>query len=144
METLIINKRRELPRAKRVIWDAVTVALWLGFLYLWKPLLIVFYRIITLKEPPGEISDWIYENVSSVTFEHAVFILFATPVVLFILSRLNRHQAPTEHLLFNPADYADYFKVNSAELEECSKSQLITVYHDEHGHIVRLDDRIEK
>lgn len=144
METLIINKRRELPRTKRLIWDAATVALWLGFLYLWKPLLIVFYRIITLKEPAVDISDWIYENVSSVTFEHAIFMLFATPVVLFILSRLNRHQAPSEHLLFEPGDYADYFQVDPIRLQQCANSQLVTVYHDDHGHIIALDDTIQQ
>lgn len=142
METLIINKRRELPRTKRLVWDAATIALWLGFLYLWKPLLIVFYRIITLKEPAGGISDWIYENVSSVTFGHAVFILFATPVVLFILSRLNRHQAPSEHLLFEPGDYARYFKINDAEFQQCTDSQFVTVHHDNHGHITRLEHKI--
>lgn len=144
MEKLIINKRRELPRTKRLIWDVATIALWLGFLYLWKPLLIVFYRIITLKTPPEEISDWIYENVSSVTFENAVFMLFATPVMLFILSRLNRHQAPSEHLLFEPGDYADHFHVDHAQLEQCAASQLVTVHHDDHGHIIRLDNQIAK
>lgn len=138
METLIINKRHDLPRSKRLIWDAATVALWLGFLYLWKPLLIVFYRIITLKEPPGEISDWIYDNINSVTFEHAVSVLIATPIILFILSRLNRHQAPTEHLLYESSDYARYFAIDDTELQQCSKSQFVTVYHNEHGQIIRI------
>jgi len=95
METLIINKRRELPRTKRILWDGVTILLWLGFIYLWKPVLIIFYGIITLKVPAEEISGWIFENISSVTFEHAVYMLVATPVVLFVLSRLTRHQAPS-------------------------------------------------
>lgn len=144
METLIINKRRELPRRKRLIWDIATVALWIGFLYLWKPLLVVLYRILTLKEPPGEISDWIFDNINSVTFEHAVFVLIATPVVLFILSRLHRHMAPTEHLIYDSTDYANYFHINDTHLQECMESQFVTVYHDDHGHVIRLDNQITK
>jgi biofilm PGA synthesis protein PgaD len=144
MKTLIINKRRELPKTKRIIWDGVTILLWLGFIYLWKPVLHVFYRIITSEVPAEEIADWIFENIHSVTFEHAVFVLVATPVILFILSRLNRHQAPSEHLIYKSSDYANYFHVDDTQLQQCANSQLVTVYHDDHGHIIRLNDQIPK
>lgn len=142
METLIINKRHEMPKRKRWLWDALTIGLWLGFIYLWKPVLVIFYKIITLEVPADKIADWIYENISSVTFEHAVFVLSVTPVILFILSRLNRHRAPSEHLLYEPSDYSQYFNVDSIQLQQCANSQLVTVYHDEHGHIIRLDNQI--
>lgn len=144
METLIINKRRELPRTKRIIWDVATILLWLGFIYLWKPVLIIFYKIITLEVPADEIADWIFENISSVTFENAIYTLIATPVVLFILSRLNRHQAPSEHLIYEPSDYANYFYVDETKLQQCADSQFVTVYHDDHGHVTRLDNQIAK
>jgi len=143
METLIINKRHEMPRRKRWFWDILTVALWLGFIYLWKPLLIVLYKIITLKETPDAISDWIFENVSSVTFEHALYMLILTPTILFILSRLNRHRAPSEHLLYESSDYSNYFRIDNAALQQCTNSQYVTVYHDDHGHITNLNERIE-
>lgn len=142
METLIINKRHEMPKRKRWFWDAMTIALWLGFIYLWKPLLIVLYKIITLSEAPDAISDWIFENVSSVTFEHAVSMLIATPIILFALSRLNRHRAPSEHLLYESSDYSDYFHIDNAQLQQCTNSQYVTVYHNQHGHITRLSDEI--
>ncbi len=144
METLIINKRRELPKTKRILWDIATVLLWIGFIYLWKPVLIIFYKIITLKVPGEEIADWIFENISSVTFEHAIILLIATPTILFILSRLNRHQAPSEHLLYDSSDYADYFHLDDTQLQQCANSQLVTVYHDTHGQIIRLEDQIKK
>lgn len=144
METLIINKRHELPRSKRFIWDIATIILWLGFLYLWEPLLLVFYRIITFKEPAEDISNWIYENVNSVTFEHALIMLITTPALLFVLSRLNRHKAPSEHLLYKAEDYAEYFGLNYTQLQECTNSQLVSVHHDEHGHIIHLTNSIEK
>jgi len=144
METLIINKRRELPKTKRMLWDAATLLLWLGFIYLWKPVFIIFYRIITSEVPGEEIADWIFENISSVTFEHAVFLLVATPVILFILSRLSRHQAPSEHLIYHSSDYANYFNLDDAQLQQCTNSQLVTVYFDDHGHIIRLEDQIAK
>jgi len=143
METLIINKRHEMPRRKRWFWDILTVALWLGFIYLWKPLLIVLYKIITLKETPDAISDWIFENVSSVTFEHALYMLILTPTILFILSRLNRHRAPSEHLLYESSDYSNYFRIDNAALQQCTNSQYVTVYHDDYGHITNLNERIE-
>lgn len=142
-ETLIINKRHDMPKRKRLLWDGLTVSLWLGFIYLWKPVLIIFYGIITSKVPSEEISDWIFENISSVTFEHAISMLIATPIVLFILSRLNRHRAPTEHLIYHSDDYSDYFKLDNTLLEGCKSSQLVTVYHNEHGHITHLDETIE-
>lgn len=142
METLIINKRRELPKTKRIIWDVITVLLWVGFIYLWKPVFHVFYRIITLGAPAEELSDWIFGEIHSVTFEHALYMLIGTPIVLFILSRLNRHQAPSEHLIYHSNDYSDYFNVNDMQLQECVNSQLVTVYFDDHGHIIRLDNQI--
>lgn len=144
METLIINKRHEMPKRKRWLWDALTIGLWLGFIYLWKPLLIVFYKIVTLKVPAHKISDWIFENISSVTFEHAISMLIATPIILFILSRLNRHRAPSEHLLYTSSDYSNYFNLNDTQLQQCANSQYVTVYHDDHGHIIRLDNQITK
>lgn len=144
METLIINKRRELPKTKRIFWDGITVLLWLGFLYLWKPVFLIFYRIITLGAPADEIADWIYGEIHSVTFEHAIIVLITTPVILFILSRLSRHQAPSEHLLYHSTDYSDYFNLDNAQLEQSTKSQLVTVYFDNHGHIIRLEDQIKK
>ncbi len=142
METLIINKRRELPKTKRMIWDAATILLWLGFIYLWKPVLHVFYRIITSEVPAEEIADWIFENIHSVTFGHAVFVLITTPVVLFVLSRLHRHQAPSEHLIYHSSDYANYFNLDDAQLQQCANSQLVTVYHDDHGHITHMTNQI--
>lgn len=144
METLIINKRHELPLAKRLILDALTVGLWLGFLYLWKPLLHVFYRIVTFNEPASDISDWIYENIHSVTFEHAVFMLIATPILLFLLSRLNRHVSSSEHLIYNTSDYINYFHLHNIELEQCINSQFITVYFDDCGDIINLSNQITK
>lgn len=143
METLIINKRHEMPKRKRWLWDALTIALWLWFIYLWKPVIHVFHRILTTDAADEEISDWIFENIHSVTFEHAISMLIATPIILFALSRLNRHQAPSEHLLYESSDYSNYFRIDNTELQQCVDSQLVTVYHNEHGHITHLDDKIQ-
>ncbi|WP_295023001.1 poly-beta-1,6-N-acetyl-D-glucosamine biosynthesis protein PgaD [Sulfurimonas sp.] len=141
-ETLIINKRHELPLRKKSVWDAVTVLLWAGWIYLWKPLFHVFYKMINLDAPADEISSVIFDEVSAVTFEHAVVMLVATPIVLFILSWLNRHVAPSEHLIYEFDEYADYFKVDSEKLKESMDAQLITIHHDNHGHIVDLENQI--
>jgi poly-beta-1,6-N-acetyl-D-glucosamine biosynthesis protein PgaD len=143
METLIINKRRELPRTKRIIWDIITLLLWGGFIYLWKPVFHIFYRIITLGAPADELSDWIFGEIHSVTFDHALYMLIGTPIVLFILSRLNHHQAPSEHLIYHSSDYSEYFNLEDAELEQGVNSQLVTVYHDDHGHITHLIGEIQ-
>lgn len=142
MEKLIINKRHEMPFWKRMLWDIVTILLWVGWIYLWKPLLIVFYQIITLKVPPEMISDTIWDEIKSVQFEHAVFMLIATPVVLFALSRIHRHKNASTHLIYDAKDYATYFHLNEVQLHNCVDSQLITVYHDEHGRISSLEDQI--
>ena len=144
MEKMIINKRRELPKTKRISWDIITVLLWLGFFYLWEPVFHVFYRIITLGAPVEELSDWIFGEIYSVTFGHALSMLIATPIVLFTLSRLGRHHAPSEHLIYHSSDYSNHFNVDNTQLQQCVESQLVTVYFDDHGHIIRLENKITK
>ena len=141
--TLIINKRWELPRSKRWFWDGVTILLWAGFIYLWGPVFHIFYRIITAKAPAEEISDWIYDNINSVTFGHGVEMLVITPVVLFILSWLKRHKGPSEHIIYTHEDYARYFKLEASQLKTCLDSQSVTVYHDDYGKITAIDNQIK-
>ena len=140
--TLIINKRHEMPRSKVWLWDGITLLLWVGFFYLWLPVLHIFYRIITAEVPAEEISDWIYDNIHSVTFVHGVEVLVITPIVLFILSWLRRHKGPSEHIIYKVDDYARYFELEVRQLKTCFDSQLVTVYHDDHGRISALDNHV--
>lgn len=142
METLIINKRHELPLRKKILWDLVTVALWIGWIYLWEPLLVVIYNIVMLDAEPDQLWSVILNDISVIPVEHALEMLITTPLVLFLLSRINRHRAPTEHLIYDANDYADYFKIDNDELKRCVNNQLVTVYHDELGHIIRLEETI--
>lgn len=140
--TLIINKRHEMPRSKILLWDGITILLWAGFIYLWKPVFQIFYLIITSKVPAEEISDWIYDNIHSVTFVHGAMMLVFTPIVLFILSWLKRHKGPSEHIIYAVEDYAEYFNIELTQLKTCFDSQLVTVYHNDHGHITSIDNHI--
>jgi biofilm PGA synthesis protein PgaD len=140
--TLIINKRNEMPFAKKIGWDIVTVLLWAGWIYLWKPLLIVFYKIVTLDAEVDEISNVIFDEISAVTVEHAIIMLVATPTILFILSWLNRHVAPSVHFIYKFDEYAKYFQVDSAKLRDSIDAQLITIHHDNSGRIVDIETKI--
>jgi biofilm PGA synthesis protein PgaD len=140
--TLIINKRHEMPRRKIWFWDGITIVLWVGFIYLWNPVFEFFYRIITAGVPAEQISDWIYDNIHSITFLHGVEMLLGTPIVLFILSWLNRHKRPSEHIIYTYDDYARYFKLEVGQLKTCFDSQLVTVYYDDHGHITAINNQI--
>ncbi len=140
--TLIINKRHEMPRSKVLLWDGITILLWAGFIYLWLPIFHIFYRIITAEVPAEEFSDWIYDNIHSVTVTHGFEMLVVTPIVLFILSWLKRHKGPSEHVIYTDEDYARYFKLEVSQLRTCFDSQLVTVYHDDHGQITAIDNQI--
>jgi len=142
--TLIINKRHEMPRSKVWLWDGITILLWLGFFYLWLPVLHIFYRIITAEVPAEEISDWIYDNIHSVTFEHGVEVLVITPIVLFILSWLRRHKGPSEHIIYTDDDYARYFNLEVSQLKTCVDSQLVTVYYDDQGRVTAIKNQIDQ
>lgn len=131
-----------MPRSKVWLWDGLTILLWVGFLYLWRPVFEIFYLIITAKVPAEEISDWIYDNIQSVTFEHGVMMLVLTPIVLFILSWLKRHQGPSEHIIYAVEDYAEYFKLEVSQLKKCLDSQLVTVYFDDNGQITAIANQI--
>ena len=140
--TLIINKRKELPRSKIWFWDGITVLLWIGFFYLWRPVFHIFYRIITAEVPPEQISNWIYDNIHSVTFVHGGEMLVFTPIVLFILSWLKRHKGPSEHIIYTIDDYARHFKLEVSQLKSSFDSQVVTVYYDDHGQITAIDNQI--
>lgn len=140
--TLIINKRHEMPRSKVWLWNLVTLLLWAVFIYLWQPVFHIFYRIITAEVPAEEISDWIYDNIHSVTFEHGLEMLIFTPVVLFILSWLKRHKGPSEHVIYTDEDYARHFKLDADQLKIHLDSQLVTVYHDDRGKITGIENKI--
>lgn len=142
METLIINKRHELPLAKKIVWDSITVLLWIGWLYLWKPFFHVLHKIFTLDAKPNDIYDVIMQNIHVIPLYKALTMLIATPLILFILSRINRHKTSSTHLVYESDEYAKYFNVDNSQLEHCKHSQLITVYHDDHGHITTLEDKI--
>jgi biofilm PGA synthesis protein PgaD len=141
-QTVIINKRHEMPRRKVLLWDAITVLLWVGFVYLWKPVFHILKRIIASDAPSDEMGDWIFDNIHSVTFVHGLEMLVFTPIVLFILSWLKRHNGPSEHIIYTNDDYANHFGIGVSKLETCTRSQLVTVYHDDHGQITMIDDKI--
>lgn len=140
--TLIINKRHELPRSTVWFWDIITILLWCGFIYLWLPVFQVISRIVTSKVPADEMADWIYDNISSITFIHGVEMLVVTPIVLFTLSWLKRHNGPSEHIIYTNEDYARHFGLEVNQLEACFKSQLVTVCHDDHGQITAIENQI--
>lgn len=123
-------------------WDGITILLWVGFIYLWHPVFDIFYRIITARVPAERISDWIQDNIHSVTFVHGVEMLVFTPIVLFILSWLKRHKGPSEHIIYTYDDYARYFKLEESQLKICFNSQLVTVYYDVHGQITAIANQI--
>lgn len=141
--TLIINKRKELPRSKIWFWDGITVLLWVGFIYLWHPVFHIFYRIITADVPPEQISDWIYDNIHSVTFVRGGEMLIFTPMVLFILSWLKRHKGPSEHIIYAIDDYARYFNLEVSQLKSSFDSQVVTVYFNDHGQITAIENQID-
>lgn len=141
--TLIINKRHEMPRSKRWFWDGITILLWAGFIYLWHPVFEIFYLIVTAGVPEESISGWIYENIRSVTFVHGIETLVFTPIVLFTLSWLNRHKGPSEHLIYSHDDFARYFNIEMSQLKTCFESQLVTVYFDDQGQITAIEDQIK-
>jgi biofilm PGA synthesis protein PgaD len=142
-DTLIINKRHEMPRSKRWFWDGITILLWVGFIYLWHPVFEIFYLIFTAGVPEEIISDWIYENVRSVTFVHGVETLVLTSMVLFTLSWLNRHKRPSEHVIYSQDDYARYFNLEISQLKTCFTSQLVTVYFNDQGQITLIENQIK-
>lgn len=131
-----------MPRSKVWLWDGITILLWAGFIYLWLPVFHIFNRIITAEVPAEEISDWIYDNIQSVTFEHGVEMLVGTPIVLFFLSWLNRHNGPSEHVIYTDDDYARYFNLEVSQLKTCFDSQLVTVYYDDQGQITAINNQI--
>lgn len=142
MEKLIINQRHELPFRKKLIWDFITVLLWGGWLYLWKPVFDVIYQMLIRPDHPHEVSKTIFSDINVVPVDQALIMLVATPAILFILSRIHRHKKPSAHLILDEEDYREYFGIAKNVYHECLNSQQITVYHNEQGQIIRLENHI--
>ena len=137
--SLIINDRHALPLSKKLPWDIATIILWSGWLYLWKPILVIIYNVFMSNLTAEKTSISISKHIDIQSLEHNAFLLIATLTVLYILSRTHQNVPSKDSVTYEPKDYTNYFHLKTTSLQQCKNSQFIDVYHDNEGHIINLN-----
>jgi poly-beta-1,6-N-acetyl-D-glucosamine biosynthesis protein PgaD len=64
----------------------------------------------------------------------------------WIIYRFLRSRAvlPAAHKIVSDAELCEFYQVKADELQMCRNAAMITVYFDDHGHIVHLDPHIDR
>ena len=138
MDTLIINRRHELPLKKRLLSDMVTTLLWACWIYLWWPFFEVLWRIVSIRSSAEDIADDIFDQIHAVTVEHALMMLLGTSAILILIAKLPKYSPQSLHTVYQPEEYAQFFDINSDELVQGLQSQVCTLHHNQVGKIISI------
>ena len=139
MDTLIINRRRELPLKVRLLSDVATIFLWGFWIYLWRPFFHVLWRIVRIDAPAEEIAEEVFDQIHAVTFTHALMMLLGTSAILIAIAKLPKYSKRSQHLVYEPQEYARFFGIQPEELKAGLQSQVCTIYHNAEGHITKIE-----
>ena len=140
--SLIINRRQDLPRSKRWGSDFFTLLLWCCWLYLWRPFFRVLWKILHLDSGSDGLTNNIFDQINTISFTRASEMLIGTSLLLIIISRVGREHHKVNNRTYQTEDYANYFQLPKAEIEEARVSQEVTVYHDNMGRITHIEPSI--
>ena len=131
----IIDHRNELPWHQRYASTTSTALLWGIWILLWRPVMIIL-GFIGVKNP--HIVEHILGLFLSAIEKGILFLLLAALILLlwnnFVpYKSFKRGEAKTIH------DYANYFGFDAAQLKRAREQQIVTIHHDDAGHIVEIE-----
>lgn len=138
-EKLIINTRKNLHWHRRIATDAVTALMWLGWLFLWWPMLHKLYELHQRGFEVGTAALWMLETISPVSMGHSVLALIGTSALLLFWTMLPSQRAEEVHKTETLQDYGDYFELNPEEITAGRTSAITIVHHDDEGHIIGIE-----
>lgn len=136
---LIINARHHLSWYVRLCSDAGTAVMWIGWLYLWRPLMQMFiwlnswgasFRIGVTK---------VLSNTPTLTLEGSVIALLGTSSTLLLWSLLPSKQVKTAHQVSSLRDYARHFDLPEQQIRVGRDTSVCIVHHDAQGKITHIE-----
>lgn len=136
---LIIDARDRLRWHQRLLSDATTAALWVGWLWLWIPLLrATTWLALGARSYPA--LGKVLAATTATGFEHSVVALVGTSGTLLVWNRLPAPRVRAAEVQ-SVRDYARYFELPEHALREAQRAPVCVVHHDAAGRIVRLECR---
>lgn len=140
---LIINARHHLTWYIRLSSDTVTAMMWVGWLYLWRPLAhaIVVLKTVgctSFKDGAAKVFSC---TSGAINFQHAVVALLSTAALLVLWSLLPSRKVKTAHRVNSLGDYARHFDLHEKDIMSGRDQQINVVHHDDHGRIIGIEAR---
>lgn len=132
-ESLIIDARQQLPWHRRFFSDTSTATMWVVWLLLWRPLLLVT-GFMSVQH------HHVLAPVIGIDIEEYLVALFACAAALLLWSGLPSKQVRNPRAK-QTHDYAQYFDLPLESIESSRQSQICIVHHDEHGKIIRIEQQ---
>jgi poly-beta-1,6-N-acetyl-D-glucosamine biosynthesis protein PgaD len=126
METLIINHRHKMRWYQRWATRKATLLLWVLFIGMCQPWTDDYLN-----------TDIQYEDMMWYGL-HLVLLLIAGLYLYYRYQKNRKAVAPLSQPL-TLQDYSNYTGLSQTMLENARKSQIVTVFHDENGHIVSIN-----
>lgn len=132
---LIIDLRDQLPWRKRYLSNTTTLLLWGAWLLLWRPMILVIGLIYAHKV---SLLDHLFDTFRLVV-ENGFTALVACALSLWMWSTLVSPKSKQDAEAKKLDDYAKYFGINQAHLQDARQQKVVYVHHNEEGKITRLN-----
>lgn len=132
--SLIIDLRSQMPWHKRYMSTTTTAMLWAVWLLLWRPVIIIVGILGVQK--PHIVHQFL--QVFAHVIENGFTALIACAISLWLWSNFvsSKSVKPTQNKSLE--DYAQYFELSPSQLQQSRHDQVLTVYHNAEGKIVRI------
>jgi poly-beta-1,6-N-acetyl-D-glucosamine biosynthesis protein PgaD len=141
-DSLIIDARAQLRWHRRLFSDASTAVAWGFWLWLWRPVLSALSWMLGIRFGMQHTVVKLLALGAPVTVGNTAVALFGTSGLLLLWNQISARREPQVRSPELP-EYAAHFGLTTNELRYSRGSQVCTVYHDEQGHIVRLDSQFQ-
>lgn len=148
MKEYIINAPQLQSLRKRIGALLVWAVCWIMWIYLLVPLVTLSSWVLGDKNMINEMR-WFggYKSLLELMEIYVVTLLVMVALWLcWVLYRTVRSRVmhPLAHKVVNDAELCAFYQVKTGELQQCRDAVMITVYFDDHGHIVHLDPHINR
>ena len=148
MKGYIINAPQLQSLQKRAGALFTWAVCWVMWIYLLVPLVTLSSWVLGDKQLINEMR-WFGGYKSLLELMEIYVITLLAMLALWscwIFYRILRSRAvlPSAYKMVNDSELCVYYQVKADELQQCRNAAMITVYFDDHGHIVHLNPHINR
>jgi poly-beta-1,6-N-acetyl-D-glucosamine biosynthesis protein PgaD len=148
MREYIINAPQLQSLQKRLGALLAWMVCWVMWVYLLIPLVPLSSWVLGDRKMINEMR-WFggYKSLLELMQIYVVTLLVMVALWLcWVIYRTIRSRAiiPSANKVVNDAELCAFYQVKAGELQQCRNTAMITVYFDDHGHIVHLDPHISR